>query len=59
MDDIMKVSLINDALNMAISYKKPPKGLLWHTDFYTKDRQKEKYLSILSFIIIVKEVIVI
>ena len=32
MDDTMKVSLINDALNMAISYRKPPKGLLWHTD---------------------------
>ena len=32
MDDTMKVSLVNDALNMAISYKKPPKGLLWHTD---------------------------
>ena len=32
MDDTMKVSLVNDALNMAISYEKPPKGLLWHTD---------------------------
>ena len=32
MDDTMKVSLVNDALNMAISYRKPPKGLLWHTD---------------------------
>ena len=32
MDDTMKVSLVNDALNMAISYTKPPKGLLWHTD---------------------------
>ena len=32
MDDTMKVSLINDALNMAINYRKPPKGLLWHTD---------------------------
>ena len=32
MDDTMKVSLVNDALNMAISHRKPPKGLLWHTD---------------------------
>ena len=32
MDDTMKVSLINDALNMAIRHRKPPKGLLWHTD---------------------------
>ena len=32
MDDTMKVSLVNDALNMAIRYRKPPKGLLWHTD---------------------------
>jgi len=32
MDDTMKVSLVNDALNMAINQRKPPKGLLWHTD---------------------------
>jgi len=32
MDDNMKVSLVNDALNMAISHRNPPKGLLWHTD---------------------------
>ena len=32
MDDTMKVSLINDALNMAIRHTNPPKGLLWHTD---------------------------
>jgi len=32
MDDTMKVSLVNDALNMAISHRNPPKGLLWHTD---------------------------
>jgi len=32
MDDTMKVSLVNDALNMAISNRKPPKGLIWHTD---------------------------
>jgi len=32
MDDTMKVSLVNDALNMAISHRHPPKGLLWHTD---------------------------
>ena len=32
MDDTMKVSLVNDALNMAISRRNPVKGLLWHTD---------------------------
>ncbi len=32
MDDTMKVSLVNDALNMAITYRKPSKGLMWHTD---------------------------
>jgi len=32
MDDTMKVSLVNDALNMAITQRKPPAGLLWHTD---------------------------
>lgn len=30
--DHMKTSLVNDALNMAIKYRKPPTGLLWHTD---------------------------
>jgi transposase InsO family protein len=28
----MKASLVNDALLMAIWQRKPPKGLLWHTD---------------------------
>ncbi len=32
MDDTMKVSLVNDALHMAISHRNPKKGLLWHTD---------------------------
>lgn len=32
MDDTMKVSLVNDALNMAIKHRNPSKGLLWHTD---------------------------
>ena len=32
MDDNMKVSLVNDALNMAIAHRNPKKGLLWHTD---------------------------
>ena len=32
MADNMKVSLVNDALNMAIKHRKPPAGLLWHTD---------------------------
>ena len=32
MNDTMKVSLVNDALNMAIRHRNPQKGLLWHTD---------------------------
>ena len=32
MDDTMKVSLVNDALNMAIKQRRPKAGLLWHTD---------------------------
>jgi len=32
MDDTMKVSLVNNALNMALISRKPSKGLLWHTD---------------------------
>ena len=32
MDDNMKVSLVNDALMMAIKARKPLQGLIWHTD---------------------------
>lgn len=32
MDDSMKVSLVNNALKMALISRKPPKGLIWHTD---------------------------
>ena len=32
MDDTMKVSLVNDALNMAIQQRNPSASLLWHTD---------------------------
>jgi len=32
MAENMKVSLVNDALSMAISSRKPEKGLIWHTD---------------------------
>ncbi len=32
MDDNMKTSLVNDALTMALISRKPPKGLIWHTD---------------------------
>jgi len=32
MADNMKASLVNDALNMAITRRKPAKGLIWHTD---------------------------
>lgn len=32
MDATMKVSLVNDALKMALENRNPPKGLIWHTD---------------------------
>lgn len=32
MDDTMKVSLVNNALKMAIANRKPSNGLIWHTD---------------------------
>ena len=32
MDDTMKASLVNNALKMALLSRKPPKGLIWHTD---------------------------
>jgi len=32
MDERMKVSLVNDALKMALNTRNPEKGLLWHTD---------------------------
>ena len=32
MDDNMKTKLVNDALLMAIWQRKPPTGLIWHTD---------------------------
>jgi len=32
MDDNMKTPLVNNALLMALQHRKPPKGLLWHTD---------------------------
>jgi len=32
MDDNMRVSLVNDALEMAIKRRNPPLGLVWHTD---------------------------
>jgi putative transposase len=28
----MKVSLVNDALKMAIKRRSPERGLIWHTD---------------------------
>lgn len=28
----MKAELVNDALNMAITFRKPDKGLIWHSD---------------------------
>lgn len=32
MDNHMRVSLVNDALDMAIKRRKPSAGLIWHTD---------------------------
>lgn len=32
MDDTMKTSLVNDALNIAIKHRRPKTGLIWHTD---------------------------
>jgi len=32
MDSTMKTTLVNDALMMAINKRKPPKGVIWHTD---------------------------
>ena len=32
MNDTMKVSLVNDALSMAIKHRNPSRGLIWHTD---------------------------
>jgi transposase InsO family protein len=32
MDDNMRVALVNDALTMALTRRKPPIGLIWHTD---------------------------
>lgn len=32
MDDTMKVSLVNDALKMAIKHRRPSFKLIWHTD---------------------------
>lgn len=32
MDNTMKVSLVNDALNMALRHRTPKQGLIWHTD---------------------------
>jgi putative transposase len=32
MNENMKVSLVNDALEMAIKRRKPQRGLIWHTD---------------------------
>lgn len=41
MADHMKTSLVNDAMTMAIWQRKPPKGLLWHTDRGSQYASKE------------------
>jgi len=43
MDDTMKVSLVNNALLMALHTRKPPRNLIWHTDRgsqYTSDSHR-------------------
>ena len=32
MDNNMKVTLVNNALNMALHRRNPSSGLIWHTD---------------------------
>lgn len=41
MADHMKTTLVNDAMTMAIWHRKPPKGLLWHTDRGSQYASKE------------------
>ena len=41
MADNMKTKLVNDALNMALGQRKPPKGLVWHTDRGSQYASKE------------------
>ena len=41
MDDTMKVSLVNDALLMAIKRRNPSEGLIWHTDRGSQYLSKE------------------
>ena len=41
MSDRMKTSLVNDAMQMAIWQRKPPKGLIWHTDRGSQYASKE------------------
>ena len=41
MADHMKTSLVNDAMTMAIWQRKPPRGLLWHTDRGSQYASKE------------------
>jgi len=41
MADHIRTSLVNDALNMAIWQRKPPKGLIWHTDRGSQYASKE------------------
>ncbi len=45
MADHMKTSLVNDALQMAIQQRKPPRGSLWHTDRGSQYTSKEHRYS--------------
>jgi transposase InsO family protein len=41
MADHMRTSLVNDAMQMAIWQRKPPEGLIWHTDRGSQYASKE------------------
>ena len=41
MADHMRTSLVNEAMQMAIWQRKPPKGLIWHTDRGSQYASKE------------------
>jgi transposase InsO family protein len=47
MDDHMRISLVNDALSMAIKRRNSPAGLIWHTDRssqYASNAHKDLHL---------------
>ncbi len=48
MNDTMKVSLVNDTLNMAIEQRNPPAGLLWHMPERWDNAVAESFFKILK-----------